>query len=204
MNGLTPTENLMSTALLRWMYIVFLILSNWGVLAILTGVVSDSMVMVQRGEQWAQSRLTSHIIQANLIERMSGVFVDLDKDGDGALTECEFYSIMRNKELCDDMCAAYNLKETDLRNLFLFLSHEDEHGQPIIDFHDFIEKLSWEGKSISERSAFRVEKQLILLEQRIGGQLDTVRDDVTRITRKTELPCVYKKQQVICQRSLSF
>jgi len=67
-----------------------------------------------------------------------------------------------------------------LHDLFLFLNYQDEQGERWIVYSDFIDKLQLEGKDVSERSVFRVEKQLKLLEQDMDKRLDRVVEELTQ------------------------
>jgi len=196
MNGLTPIDPLISTAPLRLLYVGFFVVSNWAVLAILTAVVSDNMIVVTRGEQWAEDNLTAEIVQANTRERLKHVFTELDKSDNGTLNACEFYALMKDKKLCQELCDAYRIKEVDIQNLFVFLSQKDTDGLWKIDYNEFIEKLACEGRDVSERSVFRVEKTLKLLERQIDKQLDVVWEDVSKAPRKVRQQTKVSRRRV--------
>lgn len=74
-----------------------------------------------------------------------------------------------------ELTEASGLKVQDLEDLFLCLSYVDtSHGKRTIRYADFIEKLQDEGKNASERSMFRLEKQIRATELRVERRLDNV------------------------------
>jgi len=180
MNGLTPADSLLSNVPLKILYIFFLVISNWAVLSILTAVVCDNMIISTQEHEEAENQDTLQRDRAEGKNRLNHVFKQLDKDGNGQLSECEFHSLMGNRDLCDELCAASGLKVRDLHDMFTFLSYQGDDGQWRIDYTDFIEKLQYEGKEVRERSLFRVQKQFRLLEQRIDRKFDIVRDDLSK------------------------
>merc|ERR1712137_461171 len=113
----------------------------------------------------------------------------LDKDSNGHLSETEFQKLLRNKELSQEICSASLLKAKDLRDLFFFLNYQDTDGELKVDLKDFIEKLELESNDVSERSVFRMEKQLKLLEKHMDQKLDTVAEDLSK-----SVACILKGQ----------
>merc|ERR1712113_1001366 len=60
----------------------------------------------------------------------------------------------------------------DLEDLFLYLCEEEADGTRKIAYKDFIEKLQKEDEAVSERSIFRLEKDVRVLEQRMDEVLE--------------------------------
>jgi len=204
MNGLTPTDSLLSTVSLKLLYMLFLVISNWAVLAILTAVVSDNMIISTQRHEKEESVASHELFRKHSRERLRDVFVQLDTDRNGNLSECEFHALMGNSELCDELCEATQLKTGDLQDLFMFLSYQDPKGLWRIDYTDFIEKLECENKDVSERSVFRVEKQLKLLQVRIERKLDMVRDDLSSSLGEQQDRTVLDEASCLSEDSDSF
>eukprot|EP00811_Abedinium_folium_P032103 NODE_5273_length_1788_cov_10.497893.p1 GENE.NODE_5273_length_1788_cov_10.497893~~NODE_5273_length_1788_cov_10.497893.p1 ORF type:complete len:307 (-),score=85.10 NODE_5273_length_1788_cov_10.497893:287-1207(-) len=175
MNGLTPADCLIATPVLKVLYMVFLVLSNWAVLAILTAVVSDNMMLTQQEHEKQEEKRRNVECQMQSTMRLKKIFMELDKDSNGILTEGEFQLLLANEALRDEMCEATDLDERDLRDLFSFLSLPDvTGGQSFINYNDFVEKVQREGSHVSERSVFRVEKHLKVVEHRFDKKVSEV------------------------------
>lgn len=191
MNGLTPADCILLSIPYKLLYIFFLVVSNWAILAILTAVVSDHMLFSTQNHDKQESLENAEIDKENRRNRMEKVFMTLDKDPNGHLSEAEFQKLMGNKELSQEICSASDLNPKDLKDLFLFLNYQDTNGELKIDCEDFIEKLGLESNDVCERSVLRVEKQLKSLEKRMDEKLDTVVDDLHK-----SVSCILKIQQL--------
>lgn len=108
-------------------------------------------------------------------KRLRTLFREIDKDGTGSLSQLEFNGALDDAVFREEFCDAACMKYNDVKELFSFLCHKQSSGQWKTDYEDFIEKLELEGKDVRERSVFRVEKQMSLLEQRLDAKLDHVR-----------------------------
>jgi len=171
------------------MYVLFLVISNWAILAILTASVSDHMLFSTQNHDKQEALENAEIAKEHRRERLKNVFMALDKDSNGHLSEPEFQKLMKNKELSQEICSASHLKIKDLRDLFFFLNYQDTDGEMKVDLKDFIEKLELESNDVSERSVFRMEKQLKLLEKHMDQKLDNVAEDLSK-----SVACILKSQ----------
>eukprot|EP00811_Abedinium_folium_P000353 NODE_10322_length_1360_cov_6.789943.p1 GENE.NODE_10322_length_1360_cov_6.789943~~NODE_10322_length_1360_cov_6.789943.p1 ORF type:complete len:324 (-),score=112.13 NODE_10322_length_1360_cov_6.789943:227-1198(-) len=175
-----PFEPLFAKAPLRVLCIGFVILSNWAVLAILTAVVSENMISATEDHEAAEKTELETATQSESKDRLTTLFKEIDKDGDGRLDEKEFNLLLRDKGLCNELCNASKLSVRDLTDLFLYLSKPGDDGVWTIVYRDFIDKLQVEGRDVSERSLFRLEKQMRILEQRIDQKLMLMQDKLHR------------------------
>jgi len=157
------------------------VVSNWMVLAILTAVVSENMISATKDfmEAERQDDLLKNKVENG--ERLVALFKEIDKDGDGTIDKGEFDSLLADEGLCNELSEATELERHDLKDLFLFLSHEDGFGNWRIDYEDFIEKLQDENKSVRERSLFRLEKQMRLIEIMMESKLERVQMEVRHL-----------------------
>lgn len=175
MNGLTPSDPLLSSTPLRLLYAFFLVISNWAVLSILTAVVCDNMIVSTLLHEEDEKKENRKLDDAEKKDRLRDIFAQLDTDQNGYLSECEFYALLANVDLADELRKASSLTFRDLHDLFNFLSVQGSDGKWRINCTDFIDKLQCEGKDVSERTLFRVEKQFKLLEQGVDRKFDKVR-----------------------------
>jgi len=179
MNGdQTPMEPLLHSAQLKVLFILFMVISNWMVLAILTAVVSENMLSATNDFMRAEKREDDQCAKAKSSQRLIALFKEVDKDGDGTIDEPEFHALLADKGLCDEFCDATGLCVRDLKDLFSFLSEEEGDGHWRIDYVHFVHKLQIESKDVCERSVFRLERQMRLIETRIDAKLDCMREEV--------------------------
>jgi len=99
MNGLTPADCILLSGPLRLLYIFFLVISNWAVLAILTAVVSDNMILSTQDHERIEASENLLISQENRRNRLREVFEKLDKDCNGNLSETEFRQLMEKRSV---------------------------------------------------------------------------------------------------------
>jgi len=182
MNGdQTPMEPLLHGWQLQILFILFMVISNWMVLAILTAVVSENMLFATNQFMKMEKEEDFQTKKAESTERLMALFKEIDKDGDVTIDSSEFHQLLEDKGLRDEFCDATSLKERDLKDLFSFLSHEQGDGKWRIDYELFIDKLQDESKDVSERSVFRLERQMRLLETRIDAKLERMREEIQEI-----------------------
>eukprot|EP00450_Noctiluca_scintillans_P019727 CAMPEP_0194527144 /NCGR_PEP_ID=MMETSP0253-20130528/63138_1 /TAXON_ID=2966 /ORGANISM="Noctiluca scintillans" /LENGTH=673 /DNA_ID=CAMNT_0039372037 /DNA_START=80 /DNA_END=2101 /DNA_ORIENTATION=+ len=149
------------------LFAVFMVISNWVVVAILTAVVSDYMITStsQRDKADHEEKVEAERQLSSV--RLLEVFTQIDLTGDQTLCEEEFKAALDNKWLRQELCDASGLQARDLQDLFLSLSDEDSNGERRIAYNSFVEKLQIEGQSVNQRSFFRIEKHVRHLDHRL-------------------------------------
>eukprot|EP00419_Tripos_fusus_P062074 CAMPEP_0172908428 /NCGR_PEP_ID=MMETSP1075-20121228/180676_1 /TAXON_ID=2916 /ORGANISM="Ceratium fusus, Strain PA161109" /LENGTH=98 /DNA_ID=CAMNT_0013766193 /DNA_START=87 /DNA_END=380 /DNA_ORIENTATION=- len=84
---------------------IFIVLTNWALLAILTSVVSDNMLSSSAKADEEHAREMAELTKAKRKERLDEVFHMLDEDGDLMIRRADWKRLMLNdgmrKELCD-------------------------------------------------------------------------------------------------------
>jgi len=177
MNGdQEPFEPLFTEGPLKILCILFVVVSNWAVLAILTAVVSENMISATEDHEEQENEENEIAARIDRKARLTTLFKEVDKDGDGFLDRQEFAEMMRDNGLREELCSTSHLTECDLNDLFDHLSTPGDDGMSIISYRQFIEKLQFENSQVSERSFFRLEKQMRLLEARIEQKLMHMQD----------------------------
>jgi len=179
MNGdQTPMEPLLHSAQLKVLFILFMVISNWMVLAILTAVVSENMLSATNEFMRAERQEDADKLKKKSSQRLLALFKEIDKDNDGTIDEPEFHAVLADKYLRNEFCEATGLDTRDLKDLFSFLSREQGDGHWSIGYEEFVMKIQAEGKDVSERSVFRIEREMRLLEMRIDSKLECLREEV--------------------------
>jgi len=175
---------LLSSSTIKILFVVFMVLSNWTLLAILTSVVTDNMMKATLSSSKKDREEEQDDKRRRSIRRLKQLFTEVDFDGSKTIDANEFKALLEDRALSMELCDASSLKVSDLADLFVFLSHEDEDGRLCIDIDMFVDKLQNEGKEVSERSVFRVEKQVRVLgchfERRISERFDQLLDVIQK------------------------
>merc|ERR1719502_819957 len=104
------------------------------------------------------------------------------------IDEPEFHALMSDSKLREEFCDVTGLEIRDLKDLFSFLSKQGEDRLWKIDYEVFVEKLQNEGREVSERSIFRLERQMRQIERRIDMKLDSVRSELRQRNQQEKAP----------------
>mmetsp|Transcript_157785 Transcript_157785/g.279760 ORF Transcript_157785/g.279760 Transcript_157785/m.279760 type:complete len:231 (+) Transcript_157785:3-695(+) len=161
--------------LFKFVFVLFMIMSNWAVLAILTAVVSDNMLSSTQTQNEIEQERQASALRADRIRRLHDIIEELDVNHDGSVTQEEFEKLLQSEALSAEMCDASGLRKKDLRDLFGYLSfdHED-HKQEAINYTTFIEAVLHEGNPVNERSIYRLEKKVQSVEFRLNRRVDGI------------------------------
>jgi len=168
-------DPLLPDNLFKYVFVLFMIMSNWAVLAILTAVVSDNMLSSTQTQNEIEQERQASALRADRIRRLHDIIEELDVNHDGSVTQEEFEKLLQSEALSAEMCDASGLRKKDLRDLFGYLSfdHED-HKQEAINYTTFIEAVLHEGNPVNERSIYRLEKKVQSVEFRLNRRVDGI------------------------------
>jgi len=169
---------------LKFMFVAFMVLSNWAILAILTSVVSDHMIAsTQRAEKMDEALETEKKRERSL-RMLKAVFNAMDTNSSGYLSQSEFVRALSDKQLCYALCESSGLNKDELVEVFMYCSqppvarsldisgvskHQqvpDEQEQRVLSFDDFITHVSVEGNTATERAVMRLEDTMRGMEER--------------------------------------
>lgn len=162
--------------LLKVFFVLFMIASSWAILSILTAVVSENMLKVTERTHVEQEEMRVKMENIRCIERLSEIFSDLDKNGNGSLDEREFSKLLLNHTKSDELCEVAGLGKHELADLFDILSKPDPFGggPRTIMYQDFITGLQKEKDPVTMKAAMRIEKRL----RDLGGAQDEMREQL--------------------------
>jgi len=164
---------------LRLLCILFIVVSNWALLAILTAVVSENMLSATEKHETIEKEAAEVFKQESSKRRLTTLFNEIDKDEDGRINDQEFTDLVRDDGYRKELCDASDLGVRDLQDLFQYLSKHDNEGYSFVDYADFIDKLV-EKREVTERSLFRLENQMRNLETRIDQKLISIQEKLHR------------------------
>merc|ERR1712007_46165 len=107
---------------LRVLFIFFVVLSNWVIFSVVTGVVSENMVSAAE----TVSKHDEEAEKATDLEESASILMTLfeimDKKNDGRLEEAEFLALLTDEGALVQMKQATNLAEPELKHMFSLLS----------------------------------------------------------------------------------
>eukprot|EP00448_Togula_jolla_P021600 CAMPEP_0170588242 /NCGR_PEP_ID=MMETSP0224-20130122/10725_1 /TAXON_ID=285029 /ORGANISM="Togula jolla, Strain CCCM 725" /LENGTH=613 /DNA_ID=CAMNT_0010911945 /DNA_START=67 /DNA_END=1908 /DNA_ORIENTATION=- len=165
---------------------LFVILTNWAIFSILTGVVSDNMAAAsdEAVKEYAEAARAER--EKRAMEKLKEMFRELDRDGSGTIGKSEFDDLLSDGLRRDEFCDAANLSPLDLQELFSLLSFKKKGDKvPVIHRDDFLAGLKKESSTVSERSMMRLEKRVQTLDedfdiriQRLETLMQSVIDEV--------------------------
>jgi len=191
MNGLSPDPCIISSAFQKAIFVVFILLSDWALLAILSAVVSDRMIACTALSQKSLDEVHTEDFKTQSRDRLTAIFDQVCVDKTGCVDECRFYSLVNKRK---ELCEASNLTAEDLRDLFNSTCYKDIDGQSKINCNEFVDKLQKQGKEISERTIFRIERCMKHLEKHFDKKLTGIYHDV--LTWVTLLQILYVSADV--------
>lgn len=165
----------------KFVFFVYTVVSSWGILSILTAVVSENMINatdkhrqeVQKEKDIADDIKREASLQA-LFEEECG--------GDGKLDVHEFNTMIREQSSKERLMEASGLADWELKDMFHFLSTYDEDKRAhVILAEEFIKGLKNEKRMASERTMLRLESRIKEIETivRTTGK-KILREDIDR------------------------
>lgn len=102
----------------KFLFMFFMIMSNWAILAILTSVVSDRLIStsaeVERDD-------LDHELQARMRcekRRLLSIFQTVDENSTNYITEAEWKSLLSDQKVSHEMCELAKMKKENLQDLF--------------------------------------------------------------------------------------
>merc|ERR1712187_75194 len=115
MNGdLDVVAPITSSAEGQLLFVSFMVIANWAVLAILTSVVSDHMITVSTDESQKEEQLAKKNLEDLSVARLNAVFQSLDADGSGEISLEEWKQLINNPTMAKELCSAASLEIQEL------------------------------------------------------------------------------------------
>merc|ERR1719148_328870 len=100
---------LLSSYVFQMVFVIFMIMANWAVLAILTAVVSDNMLSSTQRHDEAEKKQALEIERRESIRRLRDIIQELDLNGDGTVSQAEFSRLLSSEALSAELCDATGL-----------------------------------------------------------------------------------------------
>jgi hypothetical protein len=165
---------------------LYTVVSTWGILSVLTAVVSDSMINSTAEQEAKEEEQNKREEDARRQSELLEIFEDIDHDDNGYVCKEEYEKMLVDVKLRQRLCKSADLTRDEIKQLFSFL--EEPHPEaveknilePIIYKRTFINGLKHNSRTVSERSVMRLENRIMRLEleMRAWGQ-QTLKDVLT-------------------------
>merc|ERR1711974_201547 len=119
------------------LFVSFMVLSNWAILAILTSVVSDNMITASAKTIQEDDDRQRAISNDKAERRLMTLFSEIDKDGSGAISEKEWEELLEDDGLRHELLDASKAELKDLLDLYDCFATEVDAPDGIDD-HDHV------------------------------------------------------------------
>jgi len=155
----------------KFIFMFYVVVTNWAIFSILTAVVSDHMARVtEKTEEEAEAEKMRGIHE----ELVQDIFEKLDHDGSGDVKEEDFRRLINDDAECAELCEKSGLGAEDMHEFLEILCHKapDQEGGNKISRQEFLKGLQKEGTTVNQRSMMRVEKRLADMEKRLAAGMN--------------------------------
>lgn len=168
-----------ASPVLKLAFVVFIIVANWAILAILTAVVSENMIRATEAAELSEASVRNEEMREANLARLERIFNTIDMNHDGVIDWEEYQVMLRDESIADQLCEIARLSKDDLDDLFLVLSRENAQlGGRIIRLQDFVTKMQTEDAAVKERTVFRLEQEVRRLDRKINRDIWDLRKKV--------------------------
>lgn len=151
----------------KFLFALFMVASNWMILAVLTSVVSDHMISASSREVREDNEKISEKLHAEKTRRLLACFRLKDPDNTTALNHQDFQELLDDEEVCEEMCNASGLLAQDLKDLYYCLADQNQ----CIQYHDFVEVLHSHAEEADKRAIYWVRADMRDMEARLEKRL---------------------------------
>jgi len=156
MNGdLSDLESIMmQSRLMRILIGVFLITAHWGLLAVLTAVVSDNIITVTQ-EQVAEEAEAN---EATVVENLTRLLSRVDADGNDEISKEELVAWLKCPQHSEELKEVCQLSPSDVVDVWEIMNMGG-----CVQLTDLVQALRIAKRTVSEKSMFRVEARFVHL-----------------------------------------
>lgn len=158
-------------------FVVFMVVTSWALLSILTAVLSENMIMETEKQDREAKEYEEQTQMDESKQRLETLFKALDKDDSDALDAHEFKKLLI--EHGEELMRFSRLSKDEIHEVFDYLQLGGE-----VKLHDFVEgmlslALSIENRRpVNERSMMKLERRLRELEADITSIKDVIRGNI--------------------------
>lgn len=155
--------------LLKPAFVLFYVYSAWALLAVMTGVVSESMIAI-RERMLREDQQRDEVRKTMITKTLLELFNEADVDRSGTVSRQEFDAMLKAPELVGKITKNTHLKVQDLQALFDWLDYD---GSDSITIDEFMQGFKWVNEPLRAKS-------LVKLQERVAGDIKKFHDDVVQ------------------------
>jgi Ca2+-binding EF-hand superfamily protein len=193
--SLVPLAPLFEEApLLRIFFVVFYIYSAWAMLAVMSGVVSDNMIVL-RNDMVAEDQRKEEERKSVVTRRLLELFTEADGDQSGAINREEFDLLLSSPKLIAQLSKVGTISPQDLHDLFDWIDHD---GSGSIEINEFMAGFRWATQPLGISSLAKISERFSSNSRHMGERIIKVLEE-----RFQELQDIMEgpllRVQAICQ-----
>jgi len=197
-------EPILSTVVGRLLFCVFMMLSNWMMLAVLTSVISDNMMRGSHSLELKEQEDKREKDTAMKKRHLTELFQQIDQDKSGCISETELGALLQNPDLRGELCATAGLEMDDLAEVLNCVSYTTMEGDRVLLYRQFLHLLEFESREAKERSVFKLMERLRAMEFRLEKRQDAIfRHLGVEVSEVGELPSMQKELERVRQLDFS-
>ncbi|CAK9053148.1 unnamed protein product [Durusdinium trenchii] len=164
-----PVQDLLSQVPVSQLFIaLFIVISNWAILAIFTAVVSENMITTVENRRMKLEKDESTYRTDRSLVKLKEFFEEIKPGEHELIYTHEFTTFLNDPDKEAELCDAAGISSQDLKDLLKLLSHKPvNNDRSYILEKDFLSGLKQQNDAANERSMMRLEKQIMALEDRL-------------------------------------
>jgi hypothetical protein len=160
-------EHLVDSTTVKLAFAVFMVMSNWMVLAVLTSVVSDKMISsTQQHEAEIKAKHKSNE-KLDKLRKLDVLFKEFAVDGQ--ITVEGFGKLLDDHIFIEEVTQASGLEKTDIEEIFFYSCRKDR-----VDYAEFLLFLLEHGAATTELSMVRMQRNLSLAQDNMEAQMAAI------------------------------
>ena len=154
------------------LFYMFMMLSNWMMLAILTSVISDNMMQASRAKDELDRQKEARETHKAAQKRLKVIFHRLDEDSDGSISEEEMLQLLSDPDLLAELRAASGLDTEGLLEMLYCTAYRTSSNEKVILYRQFLTMLADVEEPARERSILKLFEGLRSMEFRLEKRLN--------------------------------
>mmetsp|Transcript_37315 Transcript_37315/g.81515 ORF Transcript_37315/g.81515 Transcript_37315/m.81515 type:complete len:688 (+) Transcript_37315:105-2168(+) len=142
--------------ILKPFFVVYTVFSSWALLSVMTGVVSENMVIIRETQELDNEQREKEQRKAPL-KALREMFQEIDADNSGYVTREEFDKLLGNRDLMRKLRKLGAVHVSSLKQIFDFI---DFDGDGDIKPEEFIAGFKWVTEPFSGRHILKLERHI--------------------------------------------
>jgi len=160
-------DPLMGNWIGKLMFVLFMMMGNWFLLALLTSVVSGDVIRVSQQEEDKETRTAMEKATEEMKQRILCCFWEYDPSGTGKIDADSFSKLLAHPVWGTELELVSGETKKELRDLFQALAVPTLDRRFVLRYKELIERLHNKMEPATERSNLRILNRLNVLEHQL-------------------------------------